>query len=181
MRYACLLFIIVQTSLCCAASEERKAEKPALEWNRYEILVKRNIFARDRGRGRSDDGERKEKEPPPPKAEASLSLIGIVNKDGQLVAFIENTKAGTVQTVREGDSLASGKVGAITLDKMEFKTEGASTDITIGKTLDGSVAPRGGDTVTTVTTSTPGKEPGSSDANSVLERMRKKRQEALSK
>jgi hypothetical protein len=188
MKILSLLLIAIASCACCAASDvaEPKAAPPA-DWSRYEILVKRNIFAKDRGRAREERSEAKEKEaPPPPKPEAELALIGIVNKDGQLVAFIENTKTGTVQNVKEGEKIARGKIAAVTLDKITYELEDKKTEISIGSTLEGGTAGARSESVKTAsgtstshsdTTSTGSS--GGTDVNSVLERMRKKRQEAL--
>lgn len=185
MRTVVLHFAFLGCCCCSAASEaDAPKEKSAADWSRYEILVKRNIFSKERGRAHSEEnaGERKEKEsPPPPKPEADLVLIGIIRKDGQLVAFVENTKTGTVQNVREGDEIARGKFGSMTLDKADYICDGASSEVTIGKTLDGGAATRSESVKAAVGSAPTTGDSGSSGANSVLERMRKKRQEALGK
>ena len=185
MKTIAPLLSVIACCVCCAASDvpaPAASTAPAADWSRYEILVKRNIFSKDRGRSRSEEkvGEAKEKEaPPPPKAEASLALIGIVNKDGQLVAFVENTLTGAIQNVKEGDTIARGKVSAVTLNKFNYDYDGKSTEISIGNTLEGGSATRSDSVKAASGTTTSHSDSGGSDVNSVLERMRKKRQEAL--
>ena len=185
MRIAAPLLFVIACCACVAASDvpaPATNAAPAADWSRYEILIMRNIFSKDRGRSRNEDkiGEAKEKElPPPPKPEAGLALIGIVNKDGQLVAFVENTNTGTVQNVKEGDTIARGKVSAVTLNKINYDYDGKSTEVSIGSTLEGGTATRSDSVKAASGTATSHSDSGGSDVNSVLERMRKKRQEAL--
>ena len=151
----------------------------AVCWERYHVIVQRNIFAKDRRRGRGNhrpaEQAAEEMGPPAPKAETESVLIGILQKDGLLVAFLENTRTGTVQTLRTGDALGCGHVGAITLNSMEFVSGETSLTVTVGQNLDGSAAGRLSDTVKSGTGS------GSPETNAILERLRKKRQEEMSR
>lgn len=165
-------------------AEEKAGEAPvpakdAAGWERYQVVVQRNIFAKDRARGRGDhrpaEQAVEEMGPPAPKTETDSVLIGLLEKDGQLVAFLENTRTGAVQTLRTGDALGSGKVGTLTLNSMEFVSGETSLTVSVGQKLDGSAA----GTLSEPVKSSAGS--GSPEANAILERLRKKRQEEMSK
>lgn len=156
--------------------------KTSLGWERYEVLIQRNIFSKNRGRPRGEERTEKPKDspPPPPSPESEIQLIGIVQKDGELAAFFENRKTGAVQSTKTGDSIARGKIAAITLDSVEYVLEESRSIISIGKNLEGGIA-------TSVAvppeaaTSASKTDSGSAETNAILERMRKRRQEGLGK
>lgn len=173
-------------------------------WDRYKVLVQRNMFSKERGRPREEvRTERKRDVPPPPRIESDLVLIGVVQKDGAPAAIIENRVSGKIVTVKPGDSIGAGAIKVISLDSIDFESDGILNVIKIGSTLAGT-APKtitttteapassgtGETTVppTTTTSTTPaatGTPPstgaGPSGGESVLERMRRKRQEELRK
>jgi len=151
---------------------------------RYQLLVQRNIFSKDRGRNVSEsktdakpDGKDAALAPNP---EADIVLNGIDLKDGQPAAFLENRKTNAMQIVHVGDTIMKGKITKITLDGIEYTCDISVATIAIGQALDGSVAaPKvasssssSGDSHT---------ESGSAGDNAILERLRKKRQEEIRK
>lgn len=160
-------------------NSSQKDSAAAPSWERYQILVQRNIFSKERGRAQEERRERTrepEKEaapvavPPGPKPEADIQLIGILQKDGELVAFLENNKTGAVQAIRQGGAIARGTISTITLDSIDYSYDGSVSTVSIGKNLEGGVAVQSADAAK--------KEAGE---NSILERMRKKRLEDLRK
>jgi hypothetical protein len=186
MKSALLLVLACSISFDAIASDVGVApQSKASDWERYKILTQRNIFSKDRGRRderRSDERKDKEKEAPPePKPEADILLIGIVEKDGQLAAFFENSKTGKIEIVKSGEAIARGKLAAISMDSIEYVRNETTTAVTIGKTLDGATAENSsGEPVRTSTTDASG-TPLSSDANSLIDKMRRKRQEEMRK
>lgn len=171
-------------------------------WDRYKVLVQRNMFSKERGRPREEVRvERKRDVPPPPRIESDLVLIGVVQKDGAPAAIVENRVSGKIVTVKPGDSIGAGAIKVISLDSIDFEIDGILSVIKIGSTLAGTApksltvtapeanhAPGGTETpAATSTASTPaanGAPPtgtGASGGESVLERMRRKRQEELRK
>jgi hypothetical protein len=104
----------------------------AAGWERYQVLVQRNVFAKERGRAREEG-----RAAAAPKPEADTVLTGIVEKDGELQAFLENRKTGAVQVARKDDPIARGKIAAISLDTIEYVCEGASVMVGVGKNLEG--------------------------------------------
>jgi hypothetical protein len=132
--------------------------------------VKQNIFSKDRGKAAAA-AETQAK--PVPKPEADLQLVGIVERDGKLIAFVENRKTVAVQAVHSGDTIAGGKVGTVTLESIEFVSGNSTGVVTIGKTLDGGTPPKPAEGE---------KSAGvSSETNDILERLKRKRQEELKK
>ncbi|MCY3019324.1 MAG: hypothetical protein NTW87_09905 [Planctomycetota bacterium] len=152
---------------------------PAFE--RYQVLVQRNMFAKDRGRARDEArAAEQSKDGAPSKPEAETVLVGILQKDGQLVAFLENSKAGTVQAVQKDDPIGRGTIAAITLDSIEYVCGDTSLTVTIGKSLDGGTPTKLGELAKPAGAGASAGA-GSADSNSVLERLRKKRQEEMSR
>jgi len=178
-----LLAFMISAQL--AASEARTEPPPQQNgWDRYKILIQRNIFSKDRGRPReerrSEDRGKEKETPPPPKPEADITLIGILEKDGKLAAFFENAKTGLIQSAASGDSIARGKIGGITLDRIEYVYDGATVTVAIGNNLEGAAGSKSSGAPQSTSPSSGGNT-GPSDANALLERMRKKRQEEMRK
>jgi len=174
-------------------------------WDRYKVLVQRNMFSKERGRPREEvRTERKRDVPPPPRIESDLVLIGVVQKDGAPAAIIENRVSGKIVAVKPGDSIGAGAIKVISLDSIDFECDGILNVIKIGSTLAGTApktftvttpetsasttTPGGTSTPPATTTSTtpaatgtPPTGTGAGGGESVLERMRRKRQEELRK
>ena len=109
-------------------------------WDDYRILLDRNIFRRDRRARRSRTSTQ-------PRAtytydsDSTLVLTGIARRDGEFVAFFEDTRAKTVARVRVGDAVGKGKVERINLDEVAYAREGAVTAVGVGRNLMGTMAP----------------------------------------
>lgn len=180
-----------------------KSEMPT-GFDRFKVLVQRNMFSKERGRPREESKrERKREAPPVPRIEADLVLIGVVQKDGLPAAIVENRVSGKIVTLKPGDSIGAGVAKVISLDSIDFEADGILHVIRIGSTLAGTApktittvsetpaattpAPSGTalpSPLTSTTTSTGPAAPASpagSAGESVLERMRRKRQEELRK
>jgi hypothetical protein len=130
-----LVFI---TSICSEFSFSQDAAVPKKDtWESYQIILQRNIFSRQRG-PRIDLNQRKRTNvPPPPNPETYHILKGIVQENGVFIAFIENTQQGQIFKVREGDSVARGKVKTFNLDTVEYHFEDSIVKVAIGKDLEG--------------------------------------------
>ena len=106
-------------------------------WESYRIIIQRNIFSRQRG-PRVDLSQRQRADaPPPPNPETYYILKGIVQENGVFIAFIENTQRGQILRVREGDSVARGKVKNFNLDTIEYQFEDRTVKVAMGKDLEG--------------------------------------------
>jgi len=104
-------------------------------WAKYQIILQRNIFSRQRGPIR----QRREQARPViiRNPEAYLVLKGIVQEDGTFIAFVENTQSNTVLRLREGDSIARGSVKNFSLDSIEYQLEDKTVSVTLGLDLEG--------------------------------------------
>lgn len=192
-----------------SGSEADPPPDGSISWERYRILTQRNMFSKERGRPREESRRDRSREvekaaaPQAPKEESFTVLIGVVQKDGVPAAILENRSSGKIQTVVKGAAIGSGAIKAISLDSLDFESEGVLHVIKIGQTFTGvapsSAAPVATGTSGTTTTSgpavgttTPGTAPAGSPASgpaaapsgggdSVLERMRRRRQEEMRK
>jgi len=182
------------------------AAEPEGSWARYRVLVKRNIFLRDRARAASSrpastrpvkgdmqDGER------------NVVLTGVARRDGEFVAFFEDIRTRTTSKVGVGQAIGKGKARAITLDGVEYERQGLVRKIEIGRSLTGSIAVLRGEwtpssapaqpagpartrgratTGPAQPTTRPGASPSGAAKTStakILERMRRRRQQELRK
>jgi hypothetical protein len=110
----------------------------------------------------------------PSRPEASLVFSGATLTEREIVALIEDTSAGKIKTVRVGDALASGKVGALTLITLAYDAGGKVTEVKIGQNLDGVAVTM--PTTQAVDSSSATSSPGlSGGANEMLEKLKQKR------
>jgi len=132
---AILLILLALPRRASAAPTSR----PARFEDSYSLLLSRNIFSRSRSSGyvpsnssrytwRSRDAYR---------AQQAHVLTGLVEQEGNYVAFIEDTRSGETKRFRKGDTLAEGKISKIGFDFLEFEGNGAANHIEIGMNLDG--------------------------------------------
>lgn len=106
-------------------------------WENYKIILQRNIFSRQRGPRIDPSQSRRMDAPPPPTPESYHMLKGIVEENNVYIAFIENTQTGQMLKVREGDSVARGKVTAFNLDTIEYQFEDNKVTVALGNDLEG--------------------------------------------
>ena len=183
--------VLISVSALSSEPEKPPVDAPNA-WERYRVLSSRNIFSKTRGQpaamqikksseSKVADGDKEKKDVSATRVELDFVLNGIVAKDGELTAFLENRKAGTLSTAKSGDPVAAGKLTAIMLDGVQYESNGTQTLVGIGKALDGSIPLPKADTPKSSTTGTTDARPdsGSSSENAILERMRKKRQEEM--
>ena len=177
-------------------------------WDKYAVLVERNMFRRDRRRPQplgAASTQRAERD-----SDRGVVLTGIARRGAEFVAFFEDTASNATSKIRLGQAIGKGKVKAITLDGVEYEREGLVRKIGIGWSLVGSIttmpaertpssAPaqpqgpsvNGGEPTTSPTQPTtkpavaaPGASPGGasdSDITDILERMRRRREQELRK
>lgn len=103
---------------------------------------------------------------------------GASNANGQMVAFIENTSLNSIARFQVGDSVATGKITAITLDQLDYSVNGRVTHVLIGQNLFGV------DTQVLTTQAVVGNSGAATSgpaggADSVLERLRLRRLKEL--
>ena len=107
-------------------------------WAKYQIILDRNIFSRQRGPiRRPGEVDEKPKEIVMPNPESYLLLRGIVQEDGTFIAFVEDTRSATILKLRQGDRVARGTIASLSLDSLEYDLEGEKTTIRMGYDLEG--------------------------------------------
>ena len=186
MRHPCLpaLLAILVTAVTGPVAHGAAAAASQPSWDRYRIVVDRNVFSRTRGR------------PGPARAvvarpvfqpKSPVVLRGIARRGDEHVAFIEDTGTKKTWKVKAGDALAGGRVQRITLDRVEVDRAGRTVAIQVGSSLDGTpvLAPASMPTVTSSGTATSAQPSETKAVNpklqSILERMRQRRQKELGK
>ena len=137
---ACLLLAIAFGSAMImwpqsGLGQQTTATEAQETWAKYQIILQRNIFSRQRGPIR----QRREQARPVVirNPESYLVLKGIVQEDGTFIAFVENTQNNTVLRFREGDSVARGTVKNFNLDSIEYQFEDKTIRVTLGLDLEG--------------------------------------------
>ncbi len=182
-KYGVLTFLLIAGAAENSGGEEGQEQAV---WDNDKVVVERNIFRRDRRRApKTVFAPAKE---PPPRPERYIVLTGIVQQSKGHIAFLEDTRTGTTTRVRIGDSVAEGKLKDITLDYVEYESNGDVARIEIGKNLDGSVStpaiPQesseedGTPDVPAAGTPGDGAAAGGDEA-AILERLRQKREKEL--
>jgi len=110
---------------------------PSNAWASFDIILKRNIFSRQRTAPRPVV-ERKEQPPRVmPNPESYYLLKGVVQENDDFIAFIEDTQSGTVLRLRRGDPVARGAIKTLTLDGLEYVMEDKPTGVPLGRDLEG--------------------------------------------
>ena len=156
------------------------ADDPAVSrpWQRYVLLVERNIFSRTRGptAQAGPAGSR-----PEPRRERLIKLTGIAQHGGRYVAFLAGVGNGATRAA-VGDTVAGSRVVALDLDGLVFEKDGKTTRVEMGGSHgigSGSAAAGAGATppqpgLPVRSKTDPGRVAGGSE-ESVLERLRRRR------
>ncbi len=176
------------------------------EMDKSRLLVERNIFRRDRRpRVARPVATTRTVVRTPYDTDHNLVLTGIARRDGGYVAFFENTQTGATTRAATSRPVGKGEISAITLDGIEYKRDGSVTTIKVGHSLSGSAYVRPVEAVSSVALATPtgsdtrpagsGDDPAAGtgasppagrpitggSAASILEQMRRRRQQELNK
>jgi hypothetical protein len=118
------------------AADPNAAAQPN-SWASFDIILKRNIFSRQRTAPRpvSETVEASPRVLPNP--ESYYLLKGVVQQDDDFIAFIEDTQGGTVLRLRRGDPVARGTIKSLTLDGLEYQMESKTIVVQLGLDLEG--------------------------------------------
>jgi hypothetical protein len=114
--------------------ENNKTEQNS--WAKYQIILQRNIFSRQRGPVR----QRQTAQARPVitrNRESYLILKGIVQQDNIFIAFIEDTQNNSILKLHEGDNIARGVAKNFTLDSIEYQLQDKTFSVAIGRDLEG--------------------------------------------
>ncbi|MGQ9592822.1 MAG: hypothetical protein ACUVYA_21290, partial [Planctomycetota bacterium] len=129
-------------ALAAGTPSREEAERAFFE--RYEIVIERNIFSRDRPRRvvRPWEVPREAEAPRPaePPPEESHVLTGVVREGRTYLAFVEDLRAQRTLKAKVGDPVARGRIAAITIDGIVYERDGERTAVEVGRTLSGRPA-----------------------------------------
>lgn len=106
------------------------------QWAKYDIVLKRNMFSRQRVPIRQRD----DRPAPPtvmPNPESYFLLKGVVQENHQFIAFVEDKQTGSILRLRQGDRVARGMIKSLTLDRLEYQLADKTTAVSMGFDLEG--------------------------------------------
>lgn len=106
-------------------------------WAKYDIILRRNIFSRNRQAFRPREATEEPQQVAVPNPESYYVLKGIVQEDSEFIAFIEDKRGGGVLQVRQGDKIARGAIKALNLDTLEYEMGDQVTTVRLGSDLEG--------------------------------------------
>lgn len=106
------------------------------QWAKYDIILTRNMFSRQRIPPPS--GEPIVEPPKPmPNPESYLLLKGVAQENNQFIAFVEDKQSGSVLRLRQGDHVARGTIKSVNLDGLEYQLGDQTTSVSMGFDLEG--------------------------------------------
>lgn len=127
---ACASAIIWLTASIGAAQAEPS------KWEDYQILVRRNIFSRNRGATRLPSGPATPATPPPP--EHFVLLRGTVKQGEEFTAVFENMRSGEVLRRKAGEALLDGTVERVENGKVIYSRGEENVVVGMGENLEKS-------------------------------------------
>jgi hypothetical protein len=108
----------------------------------YAPLLARSIFIKGRAPvGASGTPTSAPSTEPTSRPSESVVFNGVTQIGGETIAFLEDTSSGKLMQLKVGDSLAQGKIKSITLDWLDYESNGKVVRVLVGRGLDGEEAP----------------------------------------
>ena len=114
----------------------QEAPAPRDPWAKYELILERNMFSRQRGARHQEDVGGPRRAVAVPNPESYFRLKGIVQEDGRFIAFIEDMRSNSVLKLHAGDSVARGAIKTLTLDTIEYQLADQITTVQLGNDLE---------------------------------------------
>ena len=108
-------------------------------WAKYEIILERNIFSKQRVSRRQRQDRDRPRQVVMPNPESYFRLRGVAQENGVFVAFLEDTRTNTVLKLRQGDQVARGVIIGLNLDSIEYKLDDNTTTVSMGHDLEGGL------------------------------------------
>ena len=136
ITFACLLLLC--TGYASAYGEEQQRTPPS--WEKYRVIVERNIFLRQRSSYSSRPEFTHMPAMPVDSPESCVVLTGIVRQGSEYIAFLENTRTGVTLRVAADSPYADGRVARIELDHIEYEKDDQTVKIAVGSNLRGESA-----------------------------------------
>ena len=170
-----------------AQAQDRDETPKRDPWAKYEVILERNMFSRQRGFLRREDEPRRDVVVPNP--ESYFRFNGVVQEDGTFIAFVEDTRSNSVLRLRAGDQVARGVVRALTLDSLVYELDDQTTTIRLGYDLEGGhgavtmteLMEYSGTAAVSPAGETPESEAPTGEAADILQQMLQRRQQELGK
>lgn len=98
----------------------------------YRVIADRNIFASRQARAAAGAPATQ------PSGTAAFVLKGIAQRGGEFVAFVERGDTKQIEQVRVSNTVGRGKVRGMTLQCMDYETDGRVTRVEVGHALGGT-------------------------------------------
>jgi len=174
-------------AICMAGPVVSAADQSGADASRqkYDVLVERNMFSRQRGAARKSRSAQ-EVVPPP---EHFMVLTGLVRQNGEYFAFLEDSKKGTVTRVHAGEAVLGGRVSSVALDAIEYTKESGTVKVKLGQNLEGGDRPSAPPSNATATGTSegagnapqaaPNSGPATAPAGDIVEQLKQRRQKEL--
>jgi hypothetical protein len=157
---------------------------------KYDVILGRNIFSRQRRSARREAEMREASKVVPPNPESYFTLKGVVQENDAFIAFVEDSQSGSVLKLRQGERVARGTIKTLSLDAIEYQLENQTISVKLGYNLEGG---RGAvstgqmqewPTMTSTTGAAPATQTGqgqppSADEAEILKRLMEQRQQQL--
>jgi hypothetical protein len=132
-----MLWVATGLSQAPANSAESSPTGQPDPWQKYDIILQRNIFSRQRAPARPRGETKEPKQVAIPNPESYFLLKGVVQENDTFIAFVENTQGGGVLRLRAGDPVARGTIKALNLDSIEYQLGDQTIAIKLGCDLEG--------------------------------------------
>lgn len=132
----CMLFLS-----CCAPAAAEETGPAAKSWDDYKIITERNIFSRYRTKTAPVSQLQQPAVVVP--EQGYYTLRGITKQPDGYISFIEDSRTAMVNRFRNGDSIAKGRITAITMDYISYENQGKTLRVEIGMNLEGQVSGTG--------------------------------------
>ncbi len=174
-----ILSVVAVVAAAVGGSATQPAGDRGVAWERYRMLITRNIFLQDRRRAR--ETRPASTRPSVRSEENGLVLTGVGQIGPDRTAFFEDLGTGQTKRVSTGQALYKGKVVMVTLEGVEYEQDGAVHRIAIGQDLSGAAAVLSGPGATTRPGdgSAAGGATSGANADPVLERLRQRRAQEM--
>lgn len=183
-RMAAVGFVLT-LALGTAAVRCQEGGDDTRSWERYKVIVERNIFLPERSR----PVQRLQAPVIERRVEPEVFLVGIARQGDEYIAVVEDRRARTTSRYKVGEETPQGRIAAITIDHVVFEKNEGATEVNVGARL-ASVSPAGVQAEQTVEEAGSGSsaeaadqarpsDASGGDAGSILERMRQRRQREL--
>lgn len=130
----CILLVVLSLP---AFGQGTTSPEPQDAWTKYQIIMQRNVFSRQRSPIRQRQSGERPTAIVAPNPESYFLLKGIVQEADKFIAFLEDNRSNNVLRLREGDSVARGIVKDFTLDSIEYQLEDRTINVVLGRDLEG--------------------------------------------